>query len=219
MNKYIILYSKLNEKQKKFISNLQDVTIGKDNIFIKNEATEHTFEKIILFLFKERTLFYSFDIIDRLLNQLLEHNLKISTAESVTGGKLSDIIVNQEGVSKIFNGSIVAYSKKSKENVLKINEKLIDEYGSVSLEVSRAMAEKLKNHFKSNIYISTTGYAGPTGRDVGNIYVTIIINDKKYNFNWRLEGKRNDIRKSIITYIFIMLEKLLKKGDLIYKNI
>jgi PncC family amidohydrolase len=211
LDKYIILYNKLSNNNINYLTKFDHISIGKNNIVIEKPTDKEIYYKIINYLIRKRILFYCFDYIDNLLNFMLEKNITISVVESVTGGKLSDTIVNQEGISKIFKGSIIAYSTSSKIELLNISRKAINKYGTVSFNISNKMIDGLKNYFSSDVYISATGYAGPTCKDVGTIYVTIAYNGKKYNFKWNFRGKRNDIRKGLISYIFWALNKILIK--------
>ncbi|RCK72634.1 MAG: hypothetical protein IGBAC_0445 [Ignavibacteriae bacterium] len=97
---------------------------------------------------------------------LIERNLKIAVAESCTGGLIADKITNISGSSKYFERGIVAYSNQSKIEILGVKEELIVKYGAVSEEVAKAMAEGIRLISKTDIGISTTGIAGPTGGSV-----------------------------------------------------
>lgn len=101
--------------------------------------------------------------VDKTLEQLLfdylfENDLTIAIAESCTGGNIAAKIVSISGASKIFKGSTVTYAIESKQNILEIDGKLLEEYTDVSKETAVAMAESVKNKFKADIGLSTTGY-------------------------------------------------------------
>ena len=123
----------------------------------------------------------------RLLNK---KKLTISFAESCTGGMLSSAITSINGSSKIFNLGFVTYSNESKTKVLKVSKKIIKKYGSVSEQVCKVMVKNISKIGKTNISVSVTGIAGPSGgtrkKPVGLVYVGIkkgnIINIKKYLF-------------------------------------
>ena len=112
-----------------------------------------------------------------IVKKLTKKKLKISFAESCTGGMLSSSITSVSGSSKVFNLGLVAYSNESKIKVLKISKKLIRKYGAVSEQVCKAMAKNLSKISKTNITVSITGIAGPSGgtkqKPVGLIYVGI----------------------------------------------
>ena len=126
----------------------------------------------------------------KIIKKLIKKKLKISIAESCTGGLLSSAITSVDGSSKVFNISLVVYSTQSKIKVLKVPKKIISKYGSVSEQVCRAMVKNVYKIGKSNISISITGIAGPGGgttkKPVGLVFIGIKkgtkISSKKYLF-------------------------------------
>ena len=126
----------------------------------------------------------------KIVNLLKRKKLKISFAESCTGGLLSSAITSVSGSSKVFNLGLVAYSNQSKIKVLKISKKIIIKYGSVSEQVCKAMVKNVSKIGKTNISVSITGIAGPSGgtkiKPVGLVYVGIKrgnkVEVKKYLF-------------------------------------
>ena len=102
-----------------------------------------------------------------IVNLLKKKKLKISFAESCTGGLLSSSITSIRGSSKIFNLGLVTYSNKSKIKSLKISKKIIKKYGAVSKQVCIKMLIGLNKISKTNIAVSTTGIAGPSGGSGG----------------------------------------------------
>ena len=113
----------------------------------------------------------------KIVSLLKKKKLKISFAESCTGGLLSSSITSVSGSSKVFNLGLVAYSNQSKINVLKVSKKIIRKYGSVSEQVCKAMVKNVSKIGKTNISVSITGIAGPSGgtkiKPVGLVYVGI----------------------------------------------
>ena len=112
-----------------------------------------------------------------IIKKLSKKKLKISFAESCTGGLLSSAITSVSGSSKVFNLGLVTYSNQSKIKVLKVSKKIIGKYGSASEQVCKAMAKNVSKIGKTNMSISITGIAGPSGgtkqKPVGLIYVGI----------------------------------------------
>ena len=112
-----------------------------------------------------------------IIKKLNKKKLKISFAESCTGGLLSSVITSVNGSSKVFNLGLVTYSNQSKIKVLKVSKKIIRKYGAVSEQVCKAMAKNVSKIGKTNMSISITGIAGPSGgtkqKPVGLIYVGI----------------------------------------------
>ena len=126
----------------------------------------------------------------KLVKILSKKKLKISFAESCTGGLLSSSITSISGSSKIFTLGLVTYSNQSKIKVLKISKSIIIKYGSVSEQICLAMVKNLNKISKTNISVSITGIAGPNGgtkiKPVGLVYVGIKkgnrVEVKKYLF-------------------------------------
>ena len=100
----------------------------------------------------------------KVVNLLKKKKLKVSFAESCTGGLLSSTITSVSGSSIIFDYGLVTYSNSSKINFLNISPSSLKKYGAVSEKISEEMINKLSNKFNTNIiYISITGLAGPGG--------------------------------------------------------
>ena len=118
----------------------------------------------------------------KIVKLLSKKRLKISFAESCTGGLLSSCIASISGSSKIFTFGLVTYSNKSKINILKVPKKIIMRYGAVSYETCLYMVKNLNKISKSNISLSITGVAGPKGgtkrKPVGLVFIGIKKNNK-----------------------------------------
>ena len=113
----------------------------------------------------------------RVVKLLSKRRLKISFAESCTGGLLSSKITSISGSSKVFTFGLVTYSNHSKIKILKIPKKIIIKHGAVSYETCLSMVENLSKINKTNISVSITGIAGPKGgtkhKPVGLVYIGI----------------------------------------------
>ena len=112
-----------------------------------------------------------------LVKKLIQKKLKISFAESCTGGMLSSAITSISGASKIFNLGLITYSNYAKIKFLKINKNIIKKHGAVSHECCLAMVDNLSKISKANINVSITGIAGPNGgtkqKPVGLVFIEI----------------------------------------------
>ena len=127
---------------------------------------------------------------NKVVQKLIKKKLKVSFAESCTGGLLSSSITSISGSSKIFNLGLVTYSNKAKMDILKVPKKIINKYGAVSKECCLSMVKNLSKISKANISISITGIAGPNGgtklKPVGLVYIgikkgnKISIKEKKF---------------------------------------
>jgi nicotinamide-nucleotide amidase len=120
------------------------------------------------------------EVVVRLLKQR-KHTL--ATAESCTGGLISNKITNVSGASEVFLAGYVTYSNAAKTDVLNVDSKLIDREGAVSETVARAMAEGARTRATSNYGLATTGVAGPKGgsdeKPVGTVYIALASADSK----------------------------------------
>ena len=99
----------------------------------------------------------------KLVKLLNKKKLKISFAESCTGGLLSSSITSISGSSKIFTLGLITYSNEAKIKILKVPKNIIKKYGSVSHETCLSMVKNLYKISKTNISMSITGVAGPKG--------------------------------------------------------
>ena len=117
------------------------------------------------------------NLANKVIQKLIKKKLKISFAESCTGGLLASSITSISGASKVFNLGLVTYSNQAKIKVLKINKSIIKRYGAVSAECCEAMVKNLAKMSKAQINISVTGIAGPKGgsrlKPVGLVYIGV----------------------------------------------
>ena len=117
------------------------------------------------------------NLANKVVKKLIKKKLKISFAESCTGGLLSSSITSISGSSKVFNLGLITYSNKAKIDILKVPNKMVKEYGAVSKECCLSMVKNLSKISKANISISITGIAGPNGgtklKPVGLVYIGV----------------------------------------------
>tara|TARA_B100000787_G_scaffold115985_1_gene86554 strand:+ start:589 stop:1059 length:471 start_codon:yes stop_codon:yes gene_type:complete len=122
------------------------------------------------------------NLTNKLVKKLIKKNLKISFAESCTGGMLSSSITSVSGSSKVFNLGLITYSNEAKINILNVPKKIISKYGAVSRECCLSMVKNLSKISKTDISVSVTGVAGPNGgtklKPVGLVYIGIIKGNK-----------------------------------------
>ena len=150
-----------------------------------------------------------------IIKKLSKKKLKISFAESCTGGLLSSAITSVSGSSKVFNLGLVTYSNQSKIKVLKVSKKIIRKYGAASEQVCKAMAKNVSKIGKTNMSVSVTGIAGPNGgtrkKPVGLVYVGIKkgnkISIKKYLFK---NKGRSYIQKAAVSKCLGLILSALK---------
>ena len=151
----------------------------------------------------------------KIVNRLIEKKLTISIAESCTGGLLSSIFTSVKGSSKVFDLGLITYSNQSKINILKIPKKIIKRYGAVSKQVCLSMVKNVCKLTKSNISLSITGIAGPSGgtknKPVGLVYVGIKKDDKIKVKKYLFKNKgRNYIQKAAVDKSLKLIAAALK---------
>ena len=117
-----------------------------------------------------------------IVKKLIKKKLKISFAESCTGGVLAASITSINGASKVFNIGLITYSNQAKINILKVKKNIIKKYGAVSPQCCQAMVKNLAKISKAQINVSITGIAGPNGgtktKPVGLVYIGVKKNNK-----------------------------------------
>ena len=150
-----------------------------------------------------------------LIKLLIKKKIKISVAESCTGGLLASAITSVSGASKIFNLGFITYSNQAKIKILKVDKNIIKRFGAVSYECCYAMVNNLSKISKANINVSITGIAGPRGgtkkKPVGLVYIGIKkgtkILIKKYLFRSK---KRLVIQKASVRSALNLILSFIK---------
>ena len=151
----------------------------------------------------------------KIVRLLGKKRLKISFAESCTGGLLSSTITQISGSSKVFTIGLVTYSNQSKINTLKVPKNTIRKYGAVSYETCLSMVKNLNKISKTNISVSVTGIAGPKGgskkKPVGLVFIGIKKGNKtlvrKYLFK---NKKRSAIQRAAASKSLNLILSFLK---------
>ena len=149
------------------------------------------------------------------IKKLIKKKIKISVAESCTGGLLSSNITSQSGASTIFDLGLVTYSNKAKIKILKVNKNIIKKHGAVSHECCLAMVNNLSKISKANIYISITGIAGPKGgtkeKPVGLVYIGTKKGKKAQVSKCLFKGKtRSIIQRATVNKVFNLILRIIK---------
>ena len=150
----------------------------------------------------------------KLVKLLSKKKLKVSFAESCTGGLLSSTITSISGSSKVFTLGLVTYSNQSKINTLKIPKKIIMKHGAVSYETCLSMVKNLNKISKTNISVSITGVAGPKGgtkqKPVGLVYIGIKRGNKTIIRKNLFKNKnRYSIQKSTVNQAHKMILNII----------
>ena len=139
----------------------------------------------------------------KVVKLLSKKRLKISFAESCTGGLLSSTITSISGSSKVFTLGLVTYSNKSKINILKVPKKIIMKHGAVSYETCLSMVKNIYKISRTNISLSITGVAGPNGgtkqKPVGLVFIGVKKGNKTLVKKFLFKNRtRNSIQRSTV---------------------
>lgn len=158
-----------------------------------------------------KKIFNKKDMIE--LQDILRNNKKtITTAESCTGGLVASMITKVSGSSDIFNGSIVSYSNKIKNQELNVNNETLEKFGAVSTEVVNEMLDGAIKKFEADFAIAISGIAGPTGATKNKPVGTVVIgisdaNNAKTIDTFYFKGTREEVQ---IQAAKTALKKILK---------
>ena len=150
----------------------------------------------------------------QIINLLKRKKLKISVAESCTGGMLSSVITSVSGSSKIFTMGLITYSNESKTNILKVPKQILKKNGAVSIQCCLSMLNNLSKISKSKVCVSITGIAGPSGgtkqKPVGLVYIGI-KNGKKIIVSknqFRNKGRSAIQKAAVKKALFLILKQI-----------
>ena len=140
------------------------------------------------------------EITQELARVLIKNNWHLSTAESCTGGMVAASITELAGSSEWFERGYVTYSNQSKSEDIDVSQNLIEQHGAVSDQVARAMALGAKQNSGSDLSLSITGIAGPTGgspeKPIGTVcFAWALANDQIVSETKHFEGNRQQIRQ------------------------
>ena len=151
----------------------------------------------------------------KIVRLLGKKRLKISFAESCTGGLLSSTITSISGSSKVFTIGLVTYSNQSKISALKVPKKTIRKHGAVSYETCLSMVKNLNKISKTNISVSITGIAGPKGgtkkKPLGLVFIGIKKGNKTLVKKYLIQHKKRvSIQKSSVNKALNLILSFLK---------
>ena len=145
---------------------------------------------------------------------LVSLNMTIAVAESCTGGLLAGALTDVSGISAVLDSGFVTYSNSAKESLLGVSSETLKSYGAVSEETALEMIQGLKKRIGSDVAISITGIAGPTGgseeKPVGLVYIGIAFGDTYETHKFNFTGDRNRVRNySVLQALNLIRKKLL----------
>lgn len=155
-------------------------------------------------------------MIKKIFEYLNKENKTISFAESCSGGNLSLLITKIPGASKVFKGSIVSYSRYSKESIIGIETKEIDLFSPVSQEIALKMAQNVREKFNSDFSIAVTGNAGPTSdgikSSVGDCFIAISSKNEIFCEKYQIINSRENFIKKVTENSFqLFIDKIINQ--------
>jgi len=198
------------------IVRLRLTAIGSDEEALQQEVEFEIFK--LQQLIPELIFGYDTDTLETIVGQLLMQQKKtLAIAESSTGGYLSHLVTSISGSSIWFQGSVVAYSNRAKEDLLYVKKDTLESHGAVSEQVVLEMALGARGRFRTDYAIATTGIAGPSGgtpdKPVGTVWIGIATPDgvfaKQYLFG---DNRERNIRRTAVTALNLLRKEILARS-------
>ena len=158
------------------------------------------------------------ELADVVLDYLLERGLKLSCAESCTGGSFAKRVTDRPGISAVFDRGFVTYSNEAKTEELGVKRETLDSFGAVSPETAKEMAEGVYRKTGSDICISVTGIAGPDGgsekKPVGLFYVGLCFRGEVSAYEFRtMRPRRDNVRNYAVREMFATIYRNVIKPE------
>ena len=146
---------------------------------------------------------------------LKQNNLKIATAESCTGGMVSAYITAVSGASSVLELGVTSYSNRIKNEILKVENQTLKDYGAISQDTAKQMAQNVKNIANADIGVSVTGAAGPDsseGHNAGFVIIALCYKDKTIVKQLNINPKnRNYVREQAVLQLFELIINFFKE--------
>lgn len=183
---------------------------------LQNEVEDQC--QMLMPLIKEWVYGYEDDTLARAVGNILQKEEKtMAIAESCTSGYVSYTLTSVPGSSFYFKGSMVAYHNEVKENLLGVQQDTLQNYGAVSEQTAREMAERVREKFKTDYGLSTTGIAGPGGgtaeKPVGLVWIAITNGKQTITKKLNLTKERDtNIRYTASAILNLFRQTLATKG-------
>jgi len=187
---------------------------GQNEDLLRNEI--NVYAKRIVDIVSEYVIAENDTPIEKVIMDFMEsRNLKLSVAESCTGGYISHQLTQHPGSSKVFLGGAVTYSNSLKISILGVSEKTLNNFGAVSEETVKEMSEGAKTAFHSDYSIAVSGIAGPDGgtieKPVGTVWIAVTGKTKTITKTYNFGNKRTQNIERSGTTALILLYKLMKE--------
>lgn len=154
----------------------------------------------------------------RIIDLLRDSNKTIVTAESCTGGLIAAALTDIPGASAVLYGGFISYSNTAKSRMIQVPQRLIHDYGAVSNQVARAMADGARNTARVDVAVSATGIAGPDGgtekKPVGLVYVAVSTDLATVVIEHRFgDIGRDEVRKATVVAALDLVMQVLTSDD------
>ncbi len=154
-------------------------------------------------------------LVQEVHQRLLASKIKVSFAESCTGGLLQKLITDTSGSSSYFEGGFVTYSNRLKNKILGVKEETLTKYGAVSSQCAKEMVEGVNRITGADISVSVTGIAGPTGgsldKPVGTVCFGFLSQQGLTTQVKCFKGSRDDVRHQSAIFVLESILELLSK--------
>ena len=149
--------------------------------------------------------------------ELFRRSLMLASAESLTGGRLGDVLSAAPGASDTYLGGVVSYATEVKQKVLGVSAETVENHGVVSAECAEEMATGVRDLVDADYAVSTTGVAGPTTQEdkpVGLVYIGVAGPDGVRTERFQFDGGRAEIREKVVkAAIDLVLETVTASGE------
>ncbi|KLI59626.1 CinA family protein [Brachyspira hyodysenteriae] len=157
----------------------------------------------------------NYDKAKEVVELLIQRGLKVTSAESCTGGLFAAHITSVSGSSECFEGSFVTYSNKIKHRMINVSNETLEKYGAVSEECVLEMAENSRKIMGSDISIAISGIAGPSGesveKPVGLVWICLAAHGYIKAYKNIFSGDRQEVREQSVMFSLNLIESFIKK--------
>lgn len=152
---------------------------------------------------------------EKIVELLIRQQLKITTAESCTGGLIAAALVNVPGVSGQFEEGYITYSNEAKEKLLGVSHETLEQFGAVSVQTAEEMAKGARKAAGADVSVISTGIAGPDGgteeKPVGLVYLACSLEEETEVERHIFSGDRQQIRGKSAEAALALTERMLRR--------
>ena len=155
--------------------------------------------------------------LELLIKAMKEQKITLAIAESITAGNAMSNLANIQGISDVLLGGVVTYKRETKEQILDVDAKLIDDFTAESQEVTNAMAKGLRSVFMPKMSVAITGAASEPSKEseytikvpVGTVFLSILYKDRLYEFHDKFGGNGEQVRQQAVDMMFKEISKIV----------